>query len=250
MGRSSILLGEVLVDVVVLRDVVGVGYPVARSASSCPCRCLEFCYCSTFLCEHDEGHGSQYSMISSMHSFGSGATLPMCGKSPDGYPRLRDDILGVSFLIFVCGFSENSDVSEALVHMGLRDSHIACRSAAKIATQATFHLCLSGMRIQVAKELFNTTATTLGLVLALSLLGMLVFTGIVLASISSVGIYDLWRSALLEVLEVFVLVVFAGYAVTYAVHVAQEFGVEGQEASLPRSTFSLSSFGGASLGTL
>ena len=122
MGRSSILPGEVSVDVIVLIDVVGVGYPVARSASSCPCRCLEFCYCSSFLCEHDEGHGSHYGMISSKHSFGSGATLPMCGKSADGYPRLRDDILGVSFLLAAVSklSSSSLDISSGfsiLIHL-------------------------------------------------------------------------------------------------------------------------------------
>ena len=117
-----------------------------------------------------------YGKISSMlASCGSGSALPLrVVIEPDG-------ISGVSFLSFICDFSEISDVNKVLVHMGLWSSHTACRNAANITRNSIFHMSFSRMRTQFAKKINNATATSLGLVLAFALPGMLVFTGNVVA---------------------------------------------------------------------
>mmetsp|Transcript_11540 Transcript_11540/g.32110 ORF Transcript_11540/g.32110 Transcript_11540/m.32110 type:complete len:1409 (-) Transcript_11540:477-4703(-) len=375
MDRSPILLEEWMTGVTALKDVVDVGYTVTRSASSSPCGFHELCYCSTFLCEHDEGYAysgripltrrlqttvatvsrssqvivdvvvgfevrdgtpllgerpesekwsflpefearqpwaqrDMYFLCSSLdeklmavdsccwisefrywlpyrgQTFPVGSdqfdalldewknTATVCGKSADGYLWLRDGILSASFLSFRCDFNENNDMNEGLVYMGLWDSYIADRNAAaKIFTKGTFHVSDYWVRIQATRELINTTAITLAIVLGLSLLGMLVFTCNVLLSIfvvvctifvvSSLAFFIIcivqWK---IGVVEVIALIVFTGYAITYSLHIAHKYGGRDAEnhiveldldpestVRLQRTAFSLSSLGGASLGS-
>eukprot|EP00929_Paragymnodinium_shiwhaense_P037058 TRINITY_DN19809_c0_g1_i1.p1 TRINITY_DN19809_c0_g1~~TRINITY_DN19809_c0_g1_i1.p1 ORF type:complete len:1679 (-),score=364.81 TRINITY_DN19809_c0_g1_i1:165-5201(-) len=157
-------------------------------------------------------------------------------KPASEFVWVRDGAIKAVMGMFSVDVDRNSEPSIALAYKGLWDDWVEKynNEATRYATGA-FHCSELWVRAEAQQELIASTGLTLFVVLLLAFIGMLVFTGdgllsifVVLVAIGVVSglIFFITVVAQWPVgpIEVIALIVFIGYAVTYALHVAHKYG--------------------------
>eukprot|EP00929_Paragymnodinium_shiwhaense_P041948 TRINITY_DN21789_c0_g1_i1.p1 TRINITY_DN21789_c0_g1~~TRINITY_DN21789_c0_g1_i1.p1 ORF type:complete len:1273 (+),score=262.68 TRINITY_DN21789_c0_g1_i1:219-4037(+) len=152
------------------------------------------------------------------------------------YAWVRGDEIKAVYLMFHVDVHKHSSIDVALAYKAKWSKYLGeYNTGASSHSAGAWHTAQLWVRAEAQQALESSTLMTLAIVLVLAFLGMIVFTRdaalsffVVLATVGVVCGLAFFITTVMQwavgPIEVISLIVFIGYAVTYALHVAHKYG--------------------------